>query len=267
VDASASNRVSARFEPQHMLLVAPFLPSRLPLYPTPSPSLSRLQSPSTSLDAFGSPIWPPGLVLRLRAFVLTKRSFPSLLGHIPSCSALSTTVPWSRTPSTPLDDSGSPKWPPGLFLRLPFGTAISPPSSICSSPGLLASSTRYWHRRRAWTLLTCPCRRLGRLSCGSTRSVRSTLSGHRAASFRYAVVQLIHSLVSRPPPPQPAPPVTCGASSAYGLSPWVDFNDCVVCRLVVCVTVLSTRTLHLVKQFVGLLESCSTSEALYSSLL
>ena len=86
------------------------------------------------------------------------RAFPSLLGHIPSCSALSTTVPQSRTPSTPLDTSGSPKWRCGSvsqldgFVSMPLSfipplwrsgglrtlpwTTVLLPSSSGLSPGL-----------------------------------------------------------------------------------------------------------------------------------
>jgi hypothetical protein len=94
--------------------------------------------------------------------VSTSRPFLTLLGLIPSCSALSTTVPRSRTPSTPLDASGSPKWLPGLFLRrgafassmrslltllghswglwkLP-GTAVSP-SGLSGSPQALSGES------------------------------------------------------------------------------------------------------------------------------
>jgi hypothetical protein len=238
---------------------------------------------------------------------LTKRSFPSLLGHIPSCSALSTTIPWSRTPSTPLDASGSPKWPPRLFLRrgafvsstrsfltllgcswtslVPFGTAVPPPSSIGSSPGLLSEFSRPFHSEH---LLTCSdvfrsffYTLLAPSTCLDTADVSVSPPG--SLVLRVDSICVLDSLRSsrcfvslRGRSVDAFPCVSssstsactsCGASSAYGLSPWVDFDDCVVCRLVACVTVSSTRTLHLVKQFVGLLESCSTSEPLYSSLL
>ena len=53
-------------------------------------SLLHLQSPFTTPDSACSLIRPPGLVCQLCGFVLTPRTFPSLLEHIPLHLAQST---------------------------------------------------------------------------------------------------------------------------------------------------------------------------------
>ena len=56
---------------------------------------------------------PPGWLSWHGTFVLSMRSLLSLLGHIPSCLAWSTTFAQSESPSMPSDSSCSSKCPPG----------------------------------------------------------------------------------------------------------------------------------------------------------
>ena len=147
-----------------MPLVAPSISLHSQSYATPSTSVRHLQSPSTTLNDSCSPKLPPGLLSQHSGFSTTPRVFPSLLGCIPSCSAPSTTVPRSESPSMSLNASWSSICPPGAlsglgafflsmrsFLMLlgrsgsfwrPSGMAVSPPGSSGSSPGLLGEFCR-----------------------------------------------------------------------------------------------------------------------------
>ena len=103
----ASGLLSTHFELRCALLIAPSFRHCLPSIWLPSPSLWWSQSLSTSLNAFSSPIWPPGSTSWHGMCVSTSHSLPLLLGGIPLCSVPSTTVPWSRMPSMSLNASWS----------------------------------------------------------------------------------------------------------------------------------------------------------------
>ncbi|KAF8452386.1 hypothetical protein L210DRAFT_3638922 [Boletus edulis BED1] len=90
-----SEVVSTRFDSRRAAPVAPSVPPRFQLMWRPSPSLWRSSSCSTSLFA-PCTSWS----LRVYVSVSTARAFPSLLEHIPSYPAHSTTLWWSRSAST-----------------------------------------------------------------------------------------------------------------------------------------------------------------------